>query len=544
VNKAGNSISTDITDEYGKITVVTIETSRRYANRTVYNSPHMINVSHSKYYGNKTTRNISSESFISIDLEPILGYITGRVSLPDGSAVPDAIVSNEAVQNRTSQDGRYILSVFARTTCTVIAMKEHYSKEYSPGAYVGEGNTYVLNFTLREDEAPLTVKFMESSKYKIPVNRTLIVEFPVALDRDTVNITTVLLFRSDGNSSIVVNRRIELGEDMHSIRIIPSEDLEEYSWHTLTLKKEIKSLDQKEVIWRDFSYRFKTDYEPLKTTVPEDGARDVHVSEPLTLELNVPIMEETFNVTTVLVMDSSGNTIPRELLLTGGNTIVLKRKANLAYNSTYTVVITPLLQDSDGQSIFSDGFSFGFRTAAQVFLPVISINVTGEGGTPLGPSVAPRINITRPGFSRDIPADEAEVLRDLLGGTYNITAYADGYMNATVTLFLENNYNYNQSFELKKVEKIVEEGKTSAGTLIVIGVIMGMFLLSILFLGVRRADSVAKGRTKNIQRTGAPGMESFEYKLAPELNVSELPTGEEAGEEKGSQGEGASKDSE
>ena len=87
---------------------------------------------------------------------------------------------------------------------------------------------------------------------------------------------------------------------------------------------------------------------------------------------------------------------------------------------------------------------------------------------------------------------------------------------------------------------MADDGRTSVGTIIVIGVIMGMFLLSILFLGIRRADNMVKGRTKkNIQRTGAPGMESFEYKLAPELSVSELPTSEMPGEEKVSEVEGS-----
>ncbi|MDP7264928.1 MAG: Ig-like domain-containing protein, partial [Candidatus Thermoplasmatota archaeon] len=536
---AGDLISSDMTDENGKIPVLNLELSRRYKNRTDYFGPYIINVSHSKYYGNKTTRNISSELVIDIDLKPILGIITGWVSLPDGTPVLDATLSNELVQSKTSNDGKYILSVFARTTCTMIASKEHHSKEYIPGIYVGEGMTLVLNFTLKEDESPLSVIFLESSSYKIPLNRTLIVEFPEVLDPDTVNVSTVLLFRTDGVSSIAVNRLISLGEDMRSIRISPREDLKENSWYSMILKKEIKGLNQKEVIWRDFSYQFKTDYEALMTTVPVNGAQEVMVHEPLTIELTVPIKEDTLNASTVFVMDSSGNYVNRELSMIGGNIIVLKRTANLAYDSNYTVVITPLLKDLDSQSIFSNAYSFGFRTAIEKFRPVLHINITGEEGVMLEPLAAPRINITRPGFVMDFAFEGGMILSDLLSGTYNITAYARGYENATVILFLENNYIYNQSFELKRVQEISDEGRTSVGTIIVIGVIMGMFLLSIIFLGVRRADRLVKGRTKkNIQRSGAPGMESFEYKLAPELSVSELPAREEADGGKEPKGKG------
>ncbi len=540
----GSLLSTDMTDKKGTIPVVTMETARRYSNRTIYNGPNIINVSHSKYHGNKTTANVSNNQVITIYLEPILGYITGWVSLPDGSAVPDAAVSNEVVQSMTSEDGNYLLSVFARTTCTLIAMKEHYSKEYYPGAYVGEEKTIVVNFTIREDAPPFNVKFLESSVYKIPVNKTLVVEFPVELDPNTVNISTVRLYRSDGNSNIAVNRMIAPGEDMRSVRITTLEDMKEFSWHDLILKKEIRALDNGEVIWRDFSYRFKTDYEPVQTTVPVDGAREVIVSEPITIEFKVPISRDTLNASTVFVLDSNGNLISRELLMTGENIIILKRKANLAYDSSYTVVITPLLRDSDGQSVFIDGYSFSFRTAAQVFLPIIHLNVTGEGGVPLEFSAAPRINITRDGFFLDIPADGPVVRRDLSSGFYNITAYAKGYVNSTVFLILDNDNNYNHTFELINMEISTTGERTSVGTIIVIGVIMGMFLLTILFLGVRRADNVVRGNTKkNIQRSGAPGMESFEYKLAPELSVSELPSSEKTGKEKRFEGEGRRKSS-
>jgi len=519
----GEILTTGKTDSGGILQSVILERITLFEGDAVHHGPFSLNVTHPKYYRNRTVVSISGESFLNITMEPILGSITGKVTFSEGIGIPDAVVSNGIVQCLTDADGSFLLEIFAKTTYTISAYREHYSKEYRPGTYVGTGKFLVLNFTLKEDSPPFSVPFLENSPYRVSINGTLTVEFISELDPGTVNSTTVLLYHRNGNTTTAVKRIVELDENARFIHVTPFLDLEQFSLYELVMKKEIRGKDGGEVIWRDFSLTFKTDYHAVMTTVPEKDAMDVGRYVTITVELTIPLSEETLNSSTVFLMDEIGNRFPREVSSPGGNTIILEKKKVLAYDTTYTVTILPDLLDADGNSVFPHGYSFQFTTLLEKRPTVLNVNISDEDGKRLPPSIVPHLSVVDLNgtnglkFSMDIPKNGQISLTNLTAGTYNLSVSAPGYELAIRELRLHDGKVYNISIVLNKTEEPGNSGQTDLRTIVVILVIMGMFLISIVFMGARRWRDISKGeRKKNIMLSSAPGMDAFEYRISPE----------------------------
>jgi len=519
----GEILTTGKTDDGGKLQRVILERITMFEGDAVHHGPFSFNVTHPKYYLNRTVYSISGESFLNITLEPILGSITGRVTFSEGIGIPKAMVSNGIVQCFTDADGSYLLEVFAKTTYTISASREHYSTEYRPGTYVGTGKFLVLNFTLKEDSPPFTVPFLKNSTYLVSFNSTLTVEFISELDAGTLNSTTVLLYYLNGNATTAVKRNVELDENERFIHVTPLFDLEQFSLYQLVMKKEIRGREGGEVIWRDFSFIFKTDYVAVMTTVPEKDARDVGRYVTITVELTIPISEETLNSSTVFLIDEIGNRVPREVSSTGGNTLILEKNKVLAYNTAYTVMILPDLLDADGNSVFPHGYSFQFTTLREKIPPILNVNISDEEGNRLPTSMAPRLSVvnlnTSAGmdFTINVPGSGQITLTNLTAGSYNISVTAAGYEREIREVQVYDEKMHNISFTLKKMEDEGNGGRTTLGTIVVILVIMGMFLISIVIMGIRRWSDVSKTEKKeNILRSSAPGMDAFEYRINPE----------------------------
>ena len=520
----GKILTTGKSDNEGTFPGVILERVTLSEGNAVHHGPFSFNVTHPKYYPNRTVVSISGESFVNITLKPILGHITGRVTFSEGIGIPDALVGNGVVECWTDENGSFLLDVFAKTTYTIFASGEHYSTEYRPGTYVGAGKFLVLNFTLKEDPPPFAVPFLENSTYRVSFNSTLTVEFLSELDPETVNLTTVLLYYRNDNTTITVKRVVELGENRRFVHVTPLFDLEQFSLYELVLKKEIRSVEGGEAIWRDFSYSFKTGYAAVMATVPEKDERDVGIYPTITIELTIPVSEITLNSSTVFLMDEKGNKVYREVSSAGGNTIVLEKSKVLAYNTTYTVTILSDLLDADGNPVFPHGYSFSFSTLREKQPPILTISITGEDGKKLPLSTGIRLSLvnldagTGINFSMEAPRSGIVTLSNLTAGSYNISVSAPGYERKIIQLLIHEEKVHNITVLLKRTEEKVNGGRTDLRTIVVILVIMGMFLRSIVIMGARRWRDVAKGgRKENIMRSSAPGMDAFEYRINPEI---------------------------
>lgn len=545
-NVTGETVATERSGPQGRVPPITLSTASWKGENRINNGPFEVNVTHPKYHGNDTHVEMMGDTYLDLSLDPVLGHIEGTVSLADGIAVEGATVSNSVVSVMTDGNGVYRLDVFGGTTYTMSATKRNNSVDHRPGTYVSGGNTLHLDFTLSEDPAPFSVDFLAASVYRIPMAGPYGITFDPVLDAATVNSTSIRLEEKGPGRRGAIRQNVELGGNGRTVTLTLKEELAPASRYLLIVTDLLRTKDGNTPLWRDFRYDFKTDYVPVTSNIPHHGETNVSRGSTVVMELSVPFQMGTLDETSFMLLDPAGRRV-NGVIGSTGNTIVFRSNNSLHYGSVYRVSITPTLSDSDGQVIFPNGYSWTFSTQELPVRPTLRLEIIPEGGLTKYADSDPILEVTGGefdvNFTVGIPSDGIVIISNLSSGNYSMAVRASGYGTAWIRISLAPEGSHNHTMAVKrqvpKNDGHEDGGVTDTDTLLIIGIIMTLFLIGSVFMGIRMRGK-GTGRTKDdVQRSSAPGMDSFEFKVTSDISpVSKDRAGNaETGEcERGTQG--------
>ena len=198
-----------------------------------------------------------------------------------------------------------------------------------------------------------------------PTNTGIAATFNESMDDTSINGTTFLVVDSDGNN---LSGRVTYNPDTRTATFAPEADLAYSKTYTATITTGVMD-DGGNALPEDYSWDFTTVAAPDITppTVisknPADNARDIAVNSLVLVTFSEPIDTSTIaGLINVYIPD--GPVLGTFSFTDDNATVIFDPTADLAYDTSYFVLITPGVQDTAGNHMIEDVFwSFTTTTA-------------------------------------------------------------------------------------------------------------------------------------------------------------------------------------
>ncbi|MED1905698.1 Ig-like domain-containing protein [Cytobacillus firmus] len=220
----------------------------------------------------------------------------------------------------------------------------------------------------------------------LPVNGTLKLQVSSAVNKDTVNVNTVRIYKADGNIPFALNSAdVSLSADEKTIIVDASTAFENNTEYKVVVKG-VKDKEGKEV--KEGTFTFKTSNDAVVTNVfgtavtnetsVNLGAGSFDLNDTLSVQFDKLIAPESVNSSNVTITDvATGNRVA--LTAVGnGNTATLTLKEALVTGKQYKVAINNL-KTLTGYGAESYELVFTANASA----PTVSTAPTTLGGTTL-----------------------------------------------------------------------------------------------------------------------------------------------------------------
>ena len=197
-----------------------------------------------------------------------------------------------------------------------------------------------------------------------PTDANIAATFNEPMDGATINDTTFLVSGSDGNN---LSGRVTYDSDTRTATFLPAVQLSYSAMYTATLTTGVTDAGGNPLAL-DYSWEFTTVAAPDTTppTViskdPVDDARGVAVSSPVSVTFSEPI--DTSTISGSISVNNPDGPVPGTFFFTDDNaTVIFDPTADLANDTTYSVIITTGLKDLAG-NVLAEDVSWSFTTVA------------------------------------------------------------------------------------------------------------------------------------------------------------------------------------
>ncbi len=503
------------------------ETDVRMVQHTVINrsgvfnrTPFTVLVDHPKYYHKSVELTEIPHDMIFIELKPITGQLSGSVKshtgfLLEGAEINALSSASGIITTISDREGMYEITILASTSTAIMVNIGNHSEDEKT-VYLEPNSIHYLNFTLQEDEVPVEIQPIFTSQYKFPHDGNLSISFQKRINVSTLKKNVLLIDRSTNES---IPKKFDILENGIRIRISPLNPLAKFSWYSISIHRGLRYWDSYSVVWRNFTYSFKTSYIPLKNTNPLNGAVNVSINPQIIIEFSVPISTETI-LGNITLVDQNGNEKEMEITLVDKLTISISLPAYFQYSTTYRIIFSTGLKDTDGYGLFNEIFNISFKTKQEPMGPIVNLLISpGNGSGDLDREIIFQVEIKGldTGSTRIIDVNGAEVTKidDLSQGLYGINVASEGFQSLNATWDLYDGKIYDLRYYLNSTQdnEEIENTRSELQTLIVIILIIFLFLISFgIMYVIRRNGEGDSPKHENVENTSAPGMDSFSKK--------------------------------
>ncbi|MGA1793315.1 MAG: carboxypeptidase-like regulatory domain-containing protein [Thermoplasmatota archaeon] len=309
---------------------------------------------------------------LNIELEPIPigGAVSGYVlSYIDGELdpLPGAEVNITGVgytnETMSGPDGSYLMEGIPAGTSYVLKVSEYRHTTSETPVTIKDGATLVRNFTLVERSMGVIVD-PEPGIDAIPVDQVFTIELPAEGDEDTIMIEFA-------NSTSTVPFAFSKVPNSTRIRVEPSHRLLFNEHYTLTLLSGVKDIEGAVLVWKDLSFDYMTELQPIGEPVsdPDKDALGVPLDQLIKVSFGIGLNHSTFygllfNMDTDIEIPITVDFRDSVNWSDSGRTSteVVITPENLSYRTRYSLEVSPVLKDIHQRSVIGDILSIEFTT--------------------------------------------------------------------------------------------------------------------------------------------------------------------------------------
>jgi len=194
----------------------------------------------------------------------------------------------------------------------------------------------------------------EANATNVAINSAVSVTFSKEMNASSVDTSTGSLKDSAGNAIAG-----SVASSSNTFTFTPSSDLSYSSTYTATLTTAMKDINGN-ALANDYSWSFTTGTAPdttpptLDSTTPADNATGVQVDSYITLVFSEAIKPSSATSSSIVLKDSSDNTITTTISFIDTKTIKVTPNANLNTLTVYTLTITTGITDDANNPLASN----------------------------------------------------------------------------------------------------------------------------------------------------------------------------------------------
>jgi len=340
---------------------------------TTYVGPNfMVSYSKDGYLPRSYELKFFEDRNLTIELEPIpiggavsgfvLSYIEGLLGPLPGA---DVNITGIGYTNETisGPDGSFLMEDIPAGTSYVLSVSEYRHVTYETPVTIKDGVMLKRNITLAERPMGVVMD-PEPDQEAIPVDQIFTIELPVEGDADTIRIHL-----DNATSSVPID--FQKVANSTSISVKPVHPLLFNEQYTLTLLSGLTDLDGAPIVWRNLSFHYATELQPIGELVsdPKRDALGIPLDQVITVSFGIGLNHSTFHAQ-LFDMDSDLETAVSVIFKDAVNwsdsgrtsTIVSITPENLTYQTRYSLEISSVLKDTHQRNILDDVLSLEFTT--------------------------------------------------------------------------------------------------------------------------------------------------------------------------------------
>jgi len=323
------------------------------------------------YHPRSYELDLPEDRTLNIELEPLPrgGIVAGHVQSSIGGELD--FIGGASVKltggeftasTTTDADGYYMIEEVPAGTGYLLSVSEYRHQETRFTLNIGNGETVIRNVTLLERDMGVGIDPLPSDE-AIPVDQSFIIVFPAPCDLSSLMIVLE-------NSTSTVQVSYDPVPNTTTVEIVPSRALNYNSAYTLTLKEGAVDNQGDLLVWRELSWSFMTEMQPMGPIVtdPPGDALDVPLDKVITISFGIGIDHSSVRVT--LYYDQI-NTLPLEVDYVDTvdwndsgrtDTLMFLTTGNLTYLSSYVLTVSTGLKDIYDRPVLTSPFSLEFTT--------------------------------------------------------------------------------------------------------------------------------------------------------------------------------------
>lgn len=223
--------------------------------------------------------------------------------------------------------------------------------------------------TISEDDLHIVDRDPEPNDTGFPLDGKITIKFSEGLKSSSVTTSTVYLRKSGSTSKI--RSSVQYSSSKRTITLTPNDPLKARTEYVVYLTSGLKDLDGRSFTATNWKFETKKEAVSVTNFQPKANQTGVSVDQNITCTFSGKMKSDSINSYNIYLKKYNSNDVIPAVVSYNSSTykVTLDPKESLDYGTKYTVYLTKLIKDTNGDSISPVSWSFTTERFTQVGTP-------------------------------------------------------------------------------------------------------------------------------------------------------------------------------